>query len=299
MKKLLILLVVLAICSASQAVVFEDDFDHITDMPGWDRINYRGWLDNSAAWSLGGWDGFVSKATEAGWRGTYAAYNHVETFNYGMGEYSVITDPDKVLKGPGYGLNPAGEAPGVLRIISVSTWFENTNNSAPFLYKLREGDFDAYVEVVGTISIWNNLGGLMARAPNEDENGEPGDGALEDWVATTYFPVYGVGTRGNSTNGGDTDWFGPTGYPCEPYLKLSRRGDTFTFASSADGITYNVLGSVERTDLPDVLQVGIMQGSHGNDWLGAMDFDNFLLVPEPATIALLGLGSLVLIRRKR
>ncbi len=322
MKKLLILMLIITFAGAAQGVYFEDNFDHITTTPtSWDRVNYLGWYEQSLAnpypggpWTIGMWDGFISIAPASdNIQRTQVAYNFVETFNYGLGEYDVSTDPDKVQAGPGYGLDPAGEAPGVLRIMSIDSYWVDGLNSGPFLYKMvgtgdaaGSGNFIAEVEIVSQNAIWSNLGGLMARDP-----ASAGD-ATENWVYLTYFPEWGVGNHIRTTVGGASTEMGIKGYPCDPYLRLQRIGTAFYFYTSPDGVTYNPLMTtdpgdpnnmiplvVDRPDMPAELQVGIFQANYDAAWIGSMDFDNFVLIPEPATIALLGLGGLALIRRKR
>ncbi len=298
-KKLVCLVVVMALASVAQAdVIFEDNFDHITfPTDSWDRVNYQGWYEDQLAWpnpggdwNIGGWDGYQSLPDlDTGVSPTLAAYNHVETFNAGMGEEPFV--PDEQSGHPG---NAGGTANGVLRIISVGSFWEHAGNSGPFLYKEVVGDFVAEVEVVGQSHIFHNMGGLMARAANPD-----GVGENENWTQISYFPEWNQGNRINDTVMGATSFPAATGYPLQPYLRLSRSGSTFTYATSTDGVDWSVLGSVERQDLPDELQVGIFQANFAPDWIAPMDFDNFVLIPEPATIALLGLGGLALIRRKR
>jgi hypothetical protein len=338
MKKLLILSVILSLCGASQAI-FVDNFDHVTvDATNWDRINYQGWYEggpgNAAGWSIGGWDGYQSLPDPGtGWMATMAAYNHVETFNWGQGEYSTDPlapnyDPDKVMLLPG----TPGTANGVLRMISSGSAWDGSasGNTGPYLYKNwsgeLDGDFEAIIEVVGQNHVWNNLGGLMARAPNSDAQI-----ANENWVLMDYFPNYGVGNHLRDTRNGVSREEGrifdtyPTtyhwpGFPCHNWLKLKgdygANGWTFYFELSYDGINWTemegqfrsshptqpgefIKDGLRRPDLPETLQVGIFQANYAPDWIGAMDFDNFSLVPEPATICLLGLGALALIRRKR
>jgi hypothetical protein len=303
-KKLIVVVLVLGLAGVSQAeVIFEDDFDHITVEPtSWDRVNYQGWYEDQLGWpnpggdwTIGGWDGYQSLPdADTGVSPTIAAYNHVETFNAGWDEYP---GTDKQAAFPS---QPEGKANGVLRVISIGSSWADGGNTGPFLYKNVAGDFAAYVEVVGQTHIYNNMGGLMARKPNPD-----GLGANENWVYLNYFPEWGVGNNiRNTIDGASTEMQAPwKGWPCDPFLKLSRVGTTFYFETSQDGVTFTSLpgleAGVDRPDLPAELQVGIFQANFAGDWIGPMDFDNFSIVPEPATIALLGLGGLALIRRKR
>jgi hypothetical protein len=300
MKKLVCLVVVMGLAGVAQALVFEDNFDHAM-LDNWDRINYQGWYAQSLGqpypggpWTIGTWDGYQSLPDlDTGKMATMAAYNFIDTFNAGMGEAGKLQawQPGTAAGTP--------VANGVLRIASSGSAWADTANTGPFLYKNVEGNFDAKVQVVDSDNFWHNLGGLMARNANPNAIG-----AQENWVYLTYFPVWGVGNHSRNTTNGASIESGINGYPCDPYLEIKRVGNTFYFLTSADGTTYASLPGLEagivRADLPTTLQVGIFASNYTGDWIGSTDFDNFsIVVPEPATIALLGLGGLALIRRKR
>jgi hypothetical protein len=290
MKKLLILALILAVSSAAQAVtvLFEDNFDDA--WTGGEYNDYRGYDHHAGAkYGIGDWSGFHSfadpggNADKDGDKATLLAYDYVDTFNYGMGQ----TEP------------PEPESyNGVLRMASVNGGWADNWNTGPFLYKMADGDFRAEVEVVSIDYWWHSLGGLMARQPNADP--QPGS---ENWVYLTHFPVWNVGNHARNTVNGASVEMGIKGYPPEAYLALSRIGTTFYLETSTDGINWASLpgleAGIDRPDLAGELEVGIYQATY-SDLVGTMDFDNFVLMtPEPATVALLGLGALALIRRKR
>jgi hypothetical protein len=321
MKKLVCLVVVMVLANAAQALVWSDNFDHAMDND-WNRINYQGWYEQNVLvpfgypatypggpWTIGDWDGYMSMPdADTGISPTMIAHNFVDTINYGDNKWTA--DPVQPWY-PGY----EGEVfNGVLRVSSSGSGWSDTWNTGAFLFKMVEAEsFAAQVQVVSTDNWWHNLGGLMARAPGDgllDVGGKYAEvgstGANENWVYLTYFPLYGVGNHIRNTINGASTESGIKGYPCDPYLKLvGIYGDswTFYFYTSPDGTNWTSLpgleGGVIRDDLPSMLEVGIFTANYTGDWIGNMDFDNFSIIPEPATVALLGLGGLALIRRKR
>ncbi len=316
MKKLLILMLIITFAGAAQGAYFVDDFDHLMDAD-WNTIDYQGWYMNliapgtypgDGAQVIGAWDGYQSLPDPiSGISPTIYASNWVDCFNGNMDQMWSEDVPHAWNPG-----SPENTLNGVLRMTNSGGGWEYSANSGPFLYKEITGNFQADVEVVGFDYLWHNAGGLMARQAN------PGDlGATENWVALWFFPMYAQGNVAKSTTtGGNTLTRGATGYNADgstnPFLRLVREGTAFKFYTSLDGVIYNPLTVpdaidpnimvplvIDRPDLSAELQVGIFGANFTNDWVGTYEFDNFVLVPEPATIALLGLGGLALIRRKR
>lgn len=291
MKKLLVLLLVLAVASAANAVVFEDNFDHMMS-DDWLIHDYDRAAEGDAECTLGGWDGFLGSAN------VVTAHNYVDTTGLmnGAGGDASAWMPH----------NTDGAANGVLRLTEYGNAWAGTDNNGAFLYKNYDGgNFVATVEIKNHDSWWSNLGGLMVRKanPGVEEGDEVGDGANENWVYLSYFPVWGVGNGARNCVNGSSPEVGLNFSDPQSFLKMSRVGSTIYMETSADGVTYTSLSGleagIERTDLDGEVQIGIF-GSSYDRYTATMEFDNFVLdVPEPATILMLGLGGIALIRRKR
>jgi hypothetical protein len=299
-KKLfyLISLVLLLVISAQvQAeVIFSDNFDHAM-MDDWSRINYQGWYAQEVLgwpypggpWVIGNWDGYQSLPDDSGVSPTLICHpviNAVGNVMWG--------DPSDPNAAETYHPDMDPNLPilnGVLRIASTNGAFEHDRNSGAFLYKMVEGDFVATVEIVAYDTFWHHLGSLMARVPNPG-----GVGADELWTQLNCFPLYGIGNRVmDKTGPGNSSATGVKGYPPDRFLKLQREGNTFSYYTSPDGITYSPLTvedpadpnstiplTIVRDDFPAEIQVGITHCNFTGDWLANMDFDNFVIetVPE-------------------
>jgi hypothetical protein len=304
---LISLVSLLVVATAVRAdVIFSDNFDHaMTD--DWDRINYQGWYEQNVLasrgypasypggpWTIGAWDGYQSMPSDVNSASpTVLAYNFVDTFNAGMDEANSVQAWMPGREGP--------VANGVLTITSSNGAWQDARNTGAFLFKMVKGDFVARVQVVGADYWWYAMGGLMARAPGDgvvEVNAVGGiklsevgsTGAKENWVYLNYFPLYNVGNNvRNTLNGVSTEIQTPwKGYPCDPYLELSRVGNTFFFKTSPDGVTYTSLPGLEagvvRDDLPAEVQVGIFQGNFNGDWQTTMQFDNFVITVKKKII---------------
>jgi len=308
-----------------------DTFDYAMDN-SWDQIDYLEWYTgehvNSGGWSIGNWDGFICLPNP-----TSGLISGIDVENYVPGKnvkydapYPRVVDmvkywyndlPSGTYPAPDVWYNNVGyddvgfATPGTpddepvlngkLRMKSINGSWEHAGNTGPFLYKMAEGNFSAMVEIVGFDNFWWGLGGLMARVPNPN-----GDGAMENHVQVQAFPMVAINRIQNTANGSSV-WSGVKEAPLFDYLKITRLGSQFYFYAgerfpgeeAGGSLAWTLLGSVDRPDFPAELEVGIFQANFIDDWSTQMEFDNFLLVPEPATITLLGLGGLFLIRRRK
>jgi regulation of enolase protein 1 (concanavalin A-like superfamily) len=264
--------------------VFQDLFDR-----AWDSqsrfIDYKGWSEGEDV-SIGDWDGFLGGAD------SIVAYNYIDGFPYASGEdVEGHRTPT-----PGTPDDPE-ELNGVLLISSKNSRWDEDNNSGVFLYKNVEGDFIAEVEIVSRDYWGHHGGGLMVRVDNPDMTIDS-----EEWLYVSHVPVDDVGNHARSIIDGEGGELGVKGYPSDPFLQMERRGDTFFLRTSPDGVLWTSLPGIEqglvRADMTDTIQLGIWQATY-SDIVGTMMFDNFSIVPEPATVALLGLGALALVCWKR
>lgn len=147
----------------------------------------------------------------------------------------------------------------------------------PLLYINVTGDFVATVAVTDYESgVDYNAGGLMARVAADADAG-----AGEDWVSTSYFPMFSVNNKMDSTDNDTRSEIEPWTGSIHSYLMLERVGDNFYGRVSDDGVNWaielNNGNAVSRSDMTGLaVQVGIWQCTYINSQ-GYMAFDNFEL----------------------
>ena len=187
--------------------------------------------------------------------------------------------------------------PGELTVSSTNGHWEQGDDNGFLLYRNVTGDFSAVIHITDAPYVNYNTAGVMARNPDLT-NGE-------NWVGSQLIGNFGAGPSQRNTVdsvGSDTHAADETSYS-SGYLELTRVGGLFSTLYSTDGLTYELVGSVDRPDLPSTLEVGLYQASYSGNQ-GTATFDDFSItemVPEPSTWAMMlgGLVGLTVFQAKR
>lgn len=245
---------------------------------------------------------------------------------------SFDTPFDYVINGPGAydGMLDPGAVTEVLdasTTVAGSLYYQTNgsiwegNVQGPLLYKNITGNFIATVKVAisgeaGNESFHNGAG-IMARDPAGAESFVSIDRFV--WTAFIAWSAHNDGTTVARDEYGQTTglWIEDTYAVAAPYpwIQLQRNGSDFYFRISSDGVNFIPLTDpaylgiydgtqtalvLSRPDLPNTLQVGLHQVMY-DVVSGSATFDDFSIqeIPEPATIMLLGLGALTLLRKRR
>jgi hypothetical protein len=191
-------------------------------------------------------------------------------------------------------------------------------NTGDLLYVEWTGDFVATVKVTdfaGTVGtpVYNNSAGILVR--------DPASGP-ENWLSVNYFPTWTGFIAWNNVNDVRVGQLGQVGRIADvdtyaiaeahPWIQLERVGENFYPRISADGVNFIALTDpaydgipdgnqnpldINRPYLPATLQLGLYQDKTATGGYAA--FDVFSVVPEPATMSLLAIGGLALIRRRK
>ena len=167
------------------------------------------------------------------------------------------------------------------------------------LYKNVAGDFVADVQATSATNGDYNGVGLMARLADPAADGDAG----EDWMFLSYSTKFSQNRVWKVDSSANTQTLAASE---QPFLQIERLGDDFIFRRKANaGDAWAQIDLVTRADLNGLpLPVGIWQADF-NSIADSGTLDNFslteanVLVPEPSTGLLLGIGLAALGMRRR
>ncbi len=170
--------------------------------------------------------------------------------------------------GPVQVAGAASYSNGVYTVKGAGSTIGGTADSFQYAYQSKTGDGQIVARVTGiTNTNAGALAGIMYRNGTASNAKEVGL-----FVTPTGSVVF---TRRSST-GGTTQTTTLAGATGPTYLKLTRKGNTFTAYRSANGTIWTLIGSA-NVSMPSTVNVGLAVCSRNSTTLNTATFDNVLL----------------------
>ena len=184
--------------------------------------------------------------------------------------------------------------------LAPNVGFDSSLSNAPLLYFNVSGDFDAKVSIAGSqINDYLN-GGIIAYQ----------DAANFVSINHNTFATASTFGPGNTSTyndlrsvlgGAQLDNNASVAAVADTYLELVRSGTSFTALTSADGIAYTQVATLNTVALDTSLKLGLYYANYSSN-SGAEQFADFSVsgpsVPEPGMLGLAGLSASMLMTRR-
>ncbi len=197
---------------------------------------------------------------------------------------------------------------------SLGIGWEANRNNAPFLYRHvpSQQNFDAVMKISSQTAGQWSYSSVIARAAGTPVGLGLGDtlDANESFITMGNFRASAVVPEAvslliqNVVNRNETE-LNPSFQSVLPlWIRMTKRGSLFTAYSSNDGSNWTERGNrtnVQLNQAGETLEVGLSFMMFGGIEAGETEIDYFdlTIIPEPATCALLAIGVVLLIVKRR